>query len=40
VIPMASTIPAAYIGRPTAGTVTAEWDAVRCDLRILHVEAG
>jgi len=40
VIPMASTIPAAYIGRGTAGTVTAEWDADRHDLRILHVESG
>jgi N-acetylglucosamine-6-phosphate deacetylase len=40
VIPMASTIPAAYIGRRTAGTVTAEWDADRCDLRILHVDGG
>lgn len=38
VIPMASTIPAAYIGRRTAGVVTAEWDADRHDLRILQVE--
>ena len=27
VIPMASTIPAAYLGTTTAGTVTADWDA-------------
>ena len=27
VIPMASTIPAAYLGMTTAGTVTADWDA-------------
>jgi N-acetylglucosamine-6-phosphate deacetylase len=38
VIPMASTIPAAYIGRATAGTVTAEWDPDRGDLRVLHVD--
>jgi N-acetylglucosamine-6-phosphate deacetylase len=27
VLPMASTIPAQYLGIPTAGTITAEWDA-------------
>ena len=27
VIPMASTIPAAYMGMTTIGTVTADWDA-------------
>jgi len=35
VTPMASTIPAQSLGLSTAGTVTAEWDAERCDLRIL-----
>src|SRR4029453_10711803 len=34
VIPMASTIPAQYLGVSTAGIVTAEWDAERCELRI------
>ena len=35
VTPRASTIPAQSLGLSTAGTVTAEWDAERCDLRIL-----
>jgi N-acetylglucosamine-6-phosphate deacetylase len=34
VIPMASTIPAAFIGSTTAGTVRAEWDAQAGELRI------
>jgi N-acetylglucosamine-6-phosphate deacetylase len=34
VIPMASTIPAAYMGMTTVGTVTADWDAATCALRI------
>jgi N-acetylglucosamine-6-phosphate deacetylase len=34
VIPMASTIPARYLGMATAGTVTADWDANAGDLRI------
>ena len=37
VIPMASTIPAAYLGMTTVGTVTAEWDPDAGDLRILAV---
>ena len=37
VIPMASTIPAAYLGMRTAGTVTAEWDPEACDLRVQSV---
>jgi N-acetylglucosamine-6-phosphate deacetylase len=37
VIPMASTIPAAYMGTTTAGTVTADWDAGACELRICDV---
>ncbi len=36
VMPMASTIPAAYLGLPTAGTVTADWDASACELRVVH----
>ena len=35
VIPMASTIPAAFLGMATAGRVRAEWDAERQTLRIL-----
>jgi N-acetylglucosamine-6-phosphate deacetylase len=34
VIPMASTIPAAYMGMTTIGTVTADWDPGAGDLRI------
>jgi N-acetylglucosamine-6-phosphate deacetylase len=34
VIPMASTIPAAYMGMTTIGTVTADWDPDAGDLRI------
>ena len=37
VVPMASTIPAAYLGTTTAGTVTADWDAAACVLRICEV---
>ena len=37
VLPMASTIPADYMGIPLAGTVTAEWDARAFDLKILDV---
>jgi len=37
VVPMASTIPAEYMGMSTAGTVTADWDAAAYDLRILDV---
>ncbi len=34
VVPMASTIPAQYLGTTTSGTVTADWDA---DARELHI---
>jgi N-acetylglucosamine-6-phosphate deacetylase len=37
VIPMASTIPARYLGTSTRGTVTAEWDAGAGELRIRGV---
>jgi N-acetylglucosamine-6-phosphate deacetylase len=37
VIPMASTIPASYVGMTPAGTVTAEWDPETCDLRVCSV---
>jgi N-acetylglucosamine-6-phosphate deacetylase len=40
VIPMASTIPAMYMGMTTVGTVTADWDAAACDLRVCDVEGG
>ena len=39
VMPMASTIPAAYLGMTTAGSVTADWDPETCDLRICSVTA-
>jgi hypothetical protein len=35
---MASTIPAAYLGTNTLGTVTADWDAVDGVLKILDVQ--
>jgi len=37
VIPMASAIPASYMGMTTAGTVTADWDAEAGELRIRSV---
>jgi N-acetylglucosamine-6-phosphate deacetylase len=37
VIPMASTIPAAYLGAATRGTVHAAWDPDTAELRILRV---
>ena len=37
VIPMASTIPARYLGTTTLGTVTADWDGDACELHIRHV---
>lgn len=37
VIPMASTIPASYLGMTTAGTVTADWDPDEGELRIVKV---
>lgn len=39
VIPMASTFPAAFLGRTAAGTVIAEWNAAAASLRILQVHA-
>ncbi len=39
VIAMASTIPAAFLGGRTAGTVIADWDADAAALRILQVHA-
>ena len=38
VVPMASTIPAAYLGTTTAGTITADWDATACVLRICEIK--
>jgi N-acetylglucosamine-6-phosphate deacetylase len=38
VMPMASTIPAAYLGLATRGTVYAEWEPETTDLRILRVD--
>jgi N-acetylglucosamine-6-phosphate deacetylase len=37
VVPMASTIPAAYIGAATRGTVHADWDRETANLRIMRV---
>jgi N-acetylglucosamine-6-phosphate deacetylase len=37
VLPMASTVPAAYLDMPAAGTVTADWDAERGFLEVLNV---
>jgi N-acetylglucosamine-6-phosphate deacetylase len=34
---MASDVPAAYLGMPAAGTVTAEWDADACRLEVMEV---
>lgn len=38
VIPMASTLPAAYMGMTTAGTATADWDPASCELAVRSVE--
>lgn len=38
VVPMATTIPAAYINSAPVGTVTAEWDDATGELRIVRVE--
>jgi N-acetylglucosamine-6-phosphate deacetylase len=38
VVPMASTIPAAYLGTTTAGAITADWDAAACVLRICEIK--
>jgi N-acetylglucosamine-6-phosphate deacetylase len=40
VIAMASVHPARYMGTTAAGTVTAEWDAEQCQLRIQNVNLG
>jgi N-acetylglucosamine-6-phosphate deacetylase len=37
VIPMASTIPASYLGTTTSGSVCADWDAVTGELRVVGV---
>jgi N-acetylglucosamine-6-phosphate deacetylase len=37
VLPMASSAPAKYLGVPTSGRVTADWDAVECRLSNLKV---
>jgi N-acetylglucosamine-6-phosphate deacetylase len=37
VIPMASTIPAEYLGTTTAGTVIADWDPDAAALRVLRI---
>jgi N-acetylglucosamine-6-phosphate deacetylase len=36
-VKMASTIPAEYLGEVAAGTVSADWDESRCELRVLSV---
>jgi hypothetical protein len=36
---MASTIPAAYLGMTTAGTVTASWDGEACEFLVRSVAA-
>jgi len=37
VIPMASAIPAQFLGMTTAGTVSAEWDAGRFELHVQKI---
>jgi len=37
ILPMASTIPAAYLGQSTAGTMKADWNPHTRELRVLHV---
>jgi hypothetical protein len=37
VVPMASTVPASYLGIPPGGMVTAEWDPGACRLQIVDV---
>jgi N-acetylglucosamine-6-phosphate deacetylase len=37
VAPMASSIPAAYLGMTPAGVVSAEWSPATCDLRIVRI---
>jgi N-acetylglucosamine-6-phosphate deacetylase len=36
IVPMATSIPAGYLGTTTSGTVHAEWDAERFELRVLE----
>lgn len=38
VLPMASTVPADYLGSSPAGKVTAEWDAESCRLEVRNVQ--
>ena len=38
VIPMASTIPASYLGLRTAGTVIADWDPNAFELQMRRVQ--
>lgn len=40
VVPMASTIPAAYINSRTLGTVTAEWDEAALELKSVRVQSA
>jgi N-acetylglucosamine-6-phosphate deacetylase len=40
VISMASTTPARYLGLEPVGTVTAEWDEIRCELRVRTCDPG
>lgn len=37
IAPMASSIPAAYLGIDTRGTVTADWDPIACRLKVTDV---
>ena len=37
IVPMASTIPAAYLGISMRGTVTADWDPLECRLHVTNV---
>jgi N-acetylglucosamine-6-phosphate deacetylase len=36
VLPMASTVPAAYLGLPAAGTIKADWNPHTRELRVIH----
>jgi N-acetylglucosamine-6-phosphate deacetylase len=37
VLPMASTVPAVYLGLSTAGTIKADWNPHTRELRVIHV---
>jgi N-acetylglucosamine-6-phosphate deacetylase len=39
VVPMASTIPAAFLGMSTAGTLDAEWNPDTCELQVREVRS-